>query len=60
MFVRRAVGDFMPAILVSDEAGGAEGGDELAACALNITPKAKCPFTLLREMVLNLWGENPP
>jgi hypothetical protein len=25
-----------------------------------ITPKAKCPFTPQREMVLNLWGENPP
>jgi hypothetical protein len=21
------------------------------------TPKAKCPFTLQREMVMNLWGE---
>jgi hypothetical protein len=28
--------------------------------AAHITPKAKCPFTPQREMVLNLWGENPP
>jgi hypothetical protein len=25
--------------------------------AAHITPKAKCPFTPQREMVLNLWGE---
>jgi hypothetical protein len=28
--------------------------------AAHITPKTKCPFTPQREMVLNLWGENPP
>ena len=28
--------------------------------ATQITPKAKCPFTPQREMVLNLWDENPP
>ena len=28
--------------------------------AAHITPKAKCPFTPQREMVRNLWGENPP
>jgi hypothetical protein len=26
----------------------------------HITPKAKCPFTPQREMVLNLFGENLP
>jgi len=25
--------------------------------AAHVTPKAKCPFTPQREMVLNLWGE---
>jgi hypothetical protein len=28
--------------------------------ASHITPKAKCPFTQQREMVLNLFGENLP
>jgi DNA polymerase-4 len=28
--------------------------------AAHITPKAKCPFTPQREMVLNLWGERLP
>jgi DNA polymerase-4 len=28
--------------------------------AAHITPKAKCPFTPQREMVLNLWGEKLP
>jgi hypothetical protein len=28
--------------------------------AAHITPKAKCPFTPQREMVLNLFGENLP
>jgi DNA polymerase IV len=28
--------------------------------AAHITPKAKCPFTPQREMVLNLWGGNLP
>jgi hypothetical protein len=35
-------------------------GSELALRkrdAAHITPKAKCPFTPQREMMLNLWGE---
>jgi nucleotidyltransferase/DNA polymerase involved in DNA repair len=28
--------------------------------AAHITPKAKCPFTPQREMVMNLFGENLP
>jgi hypothetical protein len=28
--------------------------------AAHLTPKAKCPFMPQREMVRNLWGENPP
>jgi hypothetical protein len=26
--------------------------------AAHITPKAKCPFTPQREMVVNLWGDS--
>jgi hypothetical protein len=38
-------------------------GSELALWkrdSAHITPKAKCPFTPQREMVLNLWGEKLP
>jgi len=28
--------------------------------AAHIMPKAKCPFTTQRKMVLNLWGKSPP
>ena len=34
MVVRRAADDFVQAILISDESGGAESGDELTACVM--------------------------
>jgi hypothetical protein len=34
MIVRRAADKFVSAILISDEPGGAESGDELTTCIL--------------------------